>query len=318
MFALEKITGHSLSDLLTLELIEPLGLNSSSCAQPASSERSLVPFNASASSYNLDLFDLAPSGGFYSSLNALTKVGRSILNSTFLTPAMTRKCMKPATFTSNANYSVGTPWEIIRAPGDRNSHLYTKSGGMGLYSAEFVLMPDYDVGFNVLAAGPASGTYINRLSDLISEIFYPALEAAAKAEADCTYAGTFRDPSGLNSSITVITDSRPGLGLQQWIFNGTDITSAFASQLLPFLPSPPKGAKIVARLYPTGLQTAKDGQLTRTAFRAGFGTLSFMVHCRSDHLWEHRLGRVRFQSRPGWEGGQRGAESVAADSSADC
>jgi Beta-lactamase len=271
-FALENITGNSLSDLLTSELIEPICLNSSSYAQPASSEMSIVPFNASVSGYNLNLFDLAPTGGYYSSLNDLTKLGRSILNSTFLTPAMTRKWMKPATFTSNANYTVGAPWEILRAPGDRVSHLYSKSGGLGMYAAEFVLMPDYDVGFSVLAAGSASLLSVNRLSDLISESFYPALEAAAKAEADYNYAGTFHDPSGINSSITVITDDRPGLGLRQWIFNGSDITSALIAQLLPTLLDPPEGVEIVTRLYPTGLQTTKNGLITRTAFRAGFGT----------------------------------------------
>jgi Beta-lactamase len=283
-YALENITGTSLSDLLTSELIEPLGLNASSYAQPASSEMSIVPVNASASGYNLNLFDLAPTGGYYSSLNDLTKVGRSILNSTFLTPAMTRKWMKPGTFTSNANYSVGEPWEIIRAPGERVSHLYTKSGGLALYSSEFVLMPDYDVGFTVLAAGPSSGPSVNRLSDLISEIFYPALEAAAKGEADSNYAGTFQDPTGINSTITIVTDDRPGLGLQQWIFNGTDFISTLLSLLLPTLD---EGVEIVTRLYPTGLQTTKDGQVTRTAFRAGFsipgpqGTGPFSSTCIS-------------------------------------
>jgi hypothetical protein len=225
----------------------------------------LVPFDAATSGYNLDLFELAASGGFFSSLNDLTKIGRSILNSTFMTPAMTRKWMKPRSFTSNLNSSVGAPWEIFRAPGERTSYLYTKSGNLNLYSSLFVLMPDYDVGFTVLAAGPANSLQVNRLSDLISEIFYPALEAAAKEEANCNYAGTFRDPSGINSSVTVVTDDRPGLGLQQWIFNGTDLKSTFGALTLP---AHGAGVEIVARLYPTGLQTVKDGQVTRTAFRA--------------------------------------------------
>lgn len=261
------MTGNSLSDLLTSALIDPLGLNASSYAQPAYADRAVVPFDAITSSYSDDLFEEAAGGGYYSSLNDLTKIALSILNSTFLTPAQTRKWLKPTSFSSNVNNSVGTPWEIYRAPGERVSYLYTKAGQLGLYSSQLALMPDYDVGFTVLAAGPAGGQQVRLLSDLISEIFYPALEATAKDEADSNYAGTFQDPTGINSSITIVTDDRPGLGVQQWIFNGTDAPSLFAALVLPQLGD---SVEIGVRLYPTGLKTTEGGQVTRTAFRAVF------------------------------------------------
>ena len=78
-------------------------------------------------------------------------------------------------------------------------------------------MPDYNVGFTVLAAGPAGSQQVRLLSDLPSEIFYPALGAAAKEEADANYVGTFQDPTGTNSSIIIAMDDRPGLRVQQWV-----------------------------------------------------------------------------------------------------
>lgn len=69
-----------------------------------------------------------------STITDLRTVGRSILSSTLLTAAQTRRWLKPLTFTSDTNVSVGAPWEIVRAPGlTHSSYLYTKSGDIGLY-----------------------------------------------------------------------------------------------------------------------------------------------------------------------------------------
>lgn len=264
-FALENITGSSLSDLLTSALIGPLGLNGSSYAQPASANRSIVPFDSISSFYSGQLFDAGAAGGCYSSLNDMTKFGISILNSTFLTPAQTRNWLKPESLTSNVNSSVGAPWEIYRAPGERVSYLYTKNGQLGLYSSQMVLMPDYNVGFTVLAAGASGPQQVSVLSDLLTEVFYPALEAAAREEADDIYAGTFQDPNGLNSSMIIATDDRPGLGVEEWIFNGTAVNSIVKAAAFS---QAPDGLEFSIRLYPTGLKTTRAGQITRTAWRA--------------------------------------------------
>lgn len=263
---MENITGQPLSEIFSSVLIDPLGLNATSFGVPASADNSIVPFDPIVSFYAADVYEKAPTGGYFSSVNDMTKIGLSILNSTFLTAAQTRNWMKPKSFTSNANYSVGAPWEIVRAPGDRVSYLYTKNGELGLYGSQIVLMPDYDVGFTVLAAGQSAAQSIPVLSDIISEIFYPALEAAAKEEAGAHYAGTYQDPVGVNSSITIITDDRPGLGIQQWIFNGTDGFGFIRAALqAPDLPT------FTLRLYPTGLKaTDRSGRTTRVAWRAVF------------------------------------------------
>ena len=197
----------------------------------------------------------------------MTKFGLSILNSSFLTPAQTRRWLKPKAFTSNVNVSVGAPWEIRRAPGQRVSYLYTKSGFVSPYSSQLVLMPDYDVGFSVLAAGPAALKQVLDLSDLLTSVFYTALEATAKEEASATYAGTFQDPTGTNSSITIITDDQPGLGVGRWIFNDTDVISLGPSGT----PETSQDLDLSIRLYPTGLKTTDAaGRVTRTAWRAVF------------------------------------------------
>jgi hypothetical protein len=124
-------------------------------------------------------------------------------------------------------------------------------------------MPDYNVGFTVLAAGQAGLQQVQVLSNMLAEIFYPALAAAAKEEANAIYAGTFQDPTGINSSVTIVTDCRPGLGVTQWIFNGTDFLSTSATIL-----QPSETVTFGIRLYPTGLKTTTAGQITRTAWRA--------------------------------------------------
>jgi hypothetical protein len=116
-------------------------------------------------------------------------------------------------------------------------------------------MPDYNVGYTVLAAGTSSTLQVRILSILLSETFYPALEAAAN----------YQDPNGANSSITIITDDRPGLGVQDWPFNGTDGLSILRAIL-----SATEDATLGIRLYPAGLKTTSrdDGRVTRTAWRA--------------------------------------------------
>lgn len=276
-FALENITGTSLPDLFNSTLTDPLGLDDSSYAQPVSTENSIIPpaDSANSSSYGDDSFDWAPGGGYYSSLSDMTKFGRSILNSSFLTPAQTRRWLKPKAFTGNVNVSVGAPWEIYRAPGNRVSYLYTKNGYVTPYASELALMPDYDVGFSVLAAGPASLEQVVDLSDLLTRSFYTALEATAKEEASAIYAGTFRDPTGMNSSIDLVTDDQPGLRIRSWIFNGSHfpLLPTTGAQSSSNASQTGQNQNLTIRLYPTGLKTTDAaGRVTRTAWRATFDT----------------------------------------------
>jgi hypothetical protein len=270
-YVLESITSTPFSTSLTNHLLKPLNLNATTYSRPPqNSPSSIIPINATASWYNANLLDETPAGGYYSNINDLRALGRSILSATLLTPAQTRRWMKPLTFTSDPNGSVGAPWEIVRAPNlNRTSQLYTKSGDIGLYSAEVALLPDYDVGFTVLAAGLRSNANVRILSDILAAVYVPALEAAAKQEAQQIYAGTYTGTNGTSSSLTVVTDGKPGLGITQWVENGTDvfpligaILGATPEQLAQAAQA---GGGVSIRLYPTGLKS-RDG--TKVAWRA--------------------------------------------------
>jgi hypothetical protein len=123
----------------------------------------------------------------------MRKIGISMLNSTFLDQAQTRRWMQPHAFTSNPNVSVGAPWEILRRPSQRTSWMYAKAGDLGLYCSQIALLPEYGVGFSVLGAGAASIPNVQIVSDLLTATYVPALEAAAKEEAHTVYGGTYHD-----------------------------------------------------------------------------------------------------------------------------
>jgi hypothetical protein len=148
--------------------------------------------------------------------------------------------------------------------------VYTKNGDIGVYAAEFGLVPDWDVGCLVLQAGSplhSSGGDWLTITQLIASIIFPAVEAAAREQADQAYSGTYvsSDPS-LNSSITISTSAtEPGLGVTNWISNGTDIFSTFALLLLG-TPEPPSIFSV--RLYPTDLITAIAGGGSEVSWRA--------------------------------------------------
>jgi hypothetical protein len=198
----------------------------------------------------------------FSSMNDLTAIGRSILTSSLIKPAITRRWMKPRGFVSNHFTAVGAPWEIIRlqaSPNNRIIDLYTKSGDLPGYSSQFVLIPDLQIGFSILSAGANPTTNNVLLADLISDTLLPSIETAAIEEADLLYAGTYTSPDkSLNSSITISTDvTKPGLGITSWISNGTDMIN-----------SPITVAEI--RLYPTGLKNILENGDVEMGFRASF------------------------------------------------
>ena len=258
-YALENMTSKSFLTLFHDNLLNSLHLNATTYAMPSKNSASIIPFNATVSWYNANILDETPAGGYYSTINDLRLLGISMLNSDLLSPAQTRRWMKPHTFTSDPNISVGAPWEIVRAPINRTSWMYTKSGDIGLYSGEVALLSDYDVGFTVLAAGQSSTQNVQILSDMLAATFVPALEAAAKEEAENTYAGTYTD-SGAKSTLTLVTDGNPGLGITSWTDDGTDVVSGIGALL-----GATSAKRVSIRLYPTGLKS-KDG--TKIAWRA--------------------------------------------------
>ncbi|KIN00494.1 hypothetical protein OIDMADRAFT_104394 [Oidiodendron maius Zn] len=287
-YALEGMTNKSFADSFNSALVQPLNLSRTFLNSPPNNIDAIIPGNELTSLWGFDIGDESPAGGMYSTMTDLAIIGRSILRSSLLDPALTRKWMKPQAHTSSLYASIGMPWEIQRmelpltdnCKVTRVVDLYTKSGDIGAYGGYMVLSPDHDIGFAVYAAGASSPVQSSILADLITATWIPAFEAAAREQAQTDYAGAYSsaDPQ-LNSSIEIgLSDDRPGLGIESWISNGTDMLKAYGE--IPTVGATAEQA-VSARLYPVGLQEGNQ-----IAFRALFEVLPqpiagkvFSVNC---------------------------------------
>jgi hypothetical protein len=165
----------------------------------------------------------------YASANDVSTLGRAILSSQLIPPALTRRWLQPATFSADLAASVGAPWGIRRIQLDqelqpfRSLSVFTKAGSFRRYSAFISLVREFHIGFTILLAG--SGKLNNfEVADILGSAILPAYDAAARKEADLLFSGTYVSAKGLNSSITIATDPRkPGLGVVKWTNNGTDM-----------------------------------------------------------------------------------------------
>lgn len=251
---LETITGLSYAESLRTLLVDPLKLTATSDAPPSNSSRGVIVGSETAVGWDL-ILDLAGigMGGMFSSVNDLSIVGRAILESSLLPSNTTRAWFQTTTLTSSLIGTIGRPWEIFRAtlgePEDnRVVDLYTKSGNVAGYGANFVLIPDFGVGFSILHAG-VRGRVPFQLSGVIIDELLPALEEAAREEADAALAGTYTAANGLNSTVTISSSpGLPGLRINQWLINGTDISLNVFGTVDPL------------QLYPTNIKS-EDGKL---------------------------------------------------------
>ncbi|KAH8660133.1 beta-lactamase/transpeptidase-like protein, partial [Xylariales sp. PMI_506] len=228
--ALENITGCSMESMFTESIVQWLDLNGTSYTTPESTERGVIPDNKTISSWDSDAGLLSPSGGYFSTTNDMASVGRAILNSTLLPSALTRRWMKPVSFTSDVNVAVGAPWEIFRTQvGNRTVDMYCKNGGLGAYSTLFVLIPDFNFGFVILTASglgeSLTTNYVWFLSEMIGSAVLPVLDEVARDQGNTTFAGHYSTNS-LNSSLDIVVDEHPGLRVTNWISNGTDFLDA--------------------------------------------------------------------------------------------
>ncbi|EFR04388.1 beta-lactamase [Nannizzia gypsea CBS 118893] len=228
-YALEDMSKQSFPDLFASKFIKPLQLKDTYYSNAPISQ-GIVPYNDTEAQYTNDLMALSPGGGFYSTTNDMRAIGKAILNSTLLSPAQTRRWMKPLTFTANDAVLVGAPWEILKAPlPERATWMYTKGGDIGVYSTQIILLPDYGIGFNILAAGDKAKEVNPIIADFVAAIGIPAFEQAAKEEAGNVYAGTYTRP-GSNDTLVLAVDKNPGLLVSRFLINGTDVVTSFGGE----------------------------------------------------------------------------------------
>lgn len=254
-------------ELFNQHLVEPLNLTSTSYRPPATPDGSIIPYNTTISWWFADLLDLTPAGGYFSTANDMRKIGRAMLASTLIDPAVTRRWMKPHSFLSNRDAAAGAPWEIYLAPGEPTIMMMTKAGDLGMYSSYVVLIPELEVGFTVLSAGESASENTRILGDILVDTFVPAVRAAAADEAAEVYAGAFSDDA-TESNITVVsTGDETGLSIEQWSFGGQNVLSLLGNL---------KGANITARLYYSGLENETPNG-TVSAWRAVYQTVTRTV-----------------------------------------
>ena len=202
----------------------------------------------------------------FSTISDISRAGNAILGSSLLSPARTRRWLKPVAQTSNLVNTVGRPWEIYAGAThltDPVVPVYTKVGNIGLYSSYLGLLPDYDVVDVILAADTQSSADLNTHADKIGEVFLPPLVQMAGEQAQAAYAGVYRSSDvTMNSSITIeATDGEPGMSVAAWTSNGTNFRAVLAT-LNHIDP-----AALSLRLYPTNLRSA-SGSGSKIAFRA--------------------------------------------------
>ena len=241
--AISRLMGLPYDQMYQDGIFTPLGMTSSLINAPLNGslfDRSVIATTSLAGTWSFPYDNpTVPSGGILSTINDLDKLGIALLNSTLLSPEVTRRWMKPHSHTASMSYSIGAPWEITRyvhKGSGKVTDIYAKLGDSGAYGGMVALIPEYGAGFSLLNAfyenpatllrGEAALVFINH----IAEAIIPALEAQAAVEATSNFAGTYiSSDAKVNSSIEIafdkstIPDTGPSMSITSWISNNTDM-----------------------------------------------------------------------------------------------
>ncbi|EON62896.1 hypothetical protein W97_02121 [Coniosporium apollinis CBS 100218] len=264
-YVLETTAGDSFENIMERDVFQDLGMTHTSVRKPQDDSLGVIPEGDSM--WAFDDGDEAPSGGIYSTSSDLTKLARSILSNTRLSPSVTRRWLKPLAHTSALTLSIGAPWEIWRTKGNTTIELYTKAGGIGLYSSLLILIPDFDIAIAIMTAGP-NGSVVNSVAEIVMQIFIPVLKQAARDEAAANFAGHYVSNSGTDSSVVLGVRNGPGLVIEKWLSNGSDLLATAQA----YSQATNSGIIGSVRLYPTTL-VQESGAGKRVAYRAIFDTV---------------------------------------------
>ncbi|KAL1619036.1 hypothetical protein SLS54_006887 [Diplodia seriata] len=261
--AMERTTATPFSSILQTRILTPLGMTRTALLAGASAPHpSGLPTVGEPASLALT-----------TTPHDLSLLGSSILSSALLAPRDTRAWLSPASATSNLRNAVGRPWEIYHFglnATDPVVDVYTKTGGIGKYSAYFGVAPDHDVGFSILASddGESGGAApdLNAYADVALEALL-AVAALGRKQAGALLAGEYRgaDDAGANSSLVLreTGDADPGLAVETFVVDGGDWRARTAALMAVGRP-----ADLDFRLYPTNLRAkAADGGV-RVRFQA--------------------------------------------------
>ena len=257
------MTDTRFPELMNSTILSRLALSSTyyPLAPKSSIANAIIPSPISLAEYFVNLRALNAGGAVYSTINDMRAFGKSILNSTLLSPALTRRWLKPHSFAPNSYLAVGAPWEIVSYPPTSMFpvRIYTKSGDVGLYSTNMGMLPDYNVGFTVLTAGVAATVTSRVLSDLVVSAVVPALKQVAASQANETYAGSYGSGETNSTMSLTVTPNEGDVGsalrVDELVYNGTDLIALYAFTL----GLQNTNLEVTAEAYSTGLQRRNGG-----------------------------------------------------------
>ncbi|KAI0007167.1 beta-lactamase/transpeptidase-like protein [Xylariaceae sp. FL0662B] len=279
-YALEAITQKNFTQMIQADVIDKIGLQRTFYSKPDDALGVIPPDAFDNGYWGGSLGEASPTGNMYSSASDLSRLGRAIYRHTVLPAPLTRRWLRPAALTSDRREALGYPWGLRRIAlspdnesDNREVDAFGKAGSINVYMSLLVLLPDYEVGIAALLAGGWPGNANWDIADAIGSALVPALETAAREEAGVAFAGVYNASSSSggggngNSSITLsTTPGLPGLGVESWVSNGTDMVPVAVRYTLNYNVTGPS-----IRLYPTGLETVNNatGQGgRRVAFKA--------------------------------------------------
>jgi CubicO group peptidase (beta-lactamase class C family) len=269
-YALEAITNRTMSDMIFNDVFCPLEMVDSSYTLK-NGTAAVVPGSVDLSGWSMPLGDAGPAGGMYSSPRDMVKLGQSILSNKQLSPAATRRWLKPWAPTAVWQQAIGLAWEIAKWPvHGRVVDVYTKQGDLGMfmfsalclqwwnwqlttytgaYHSRFAIIPDYNVGVVVLSAGSGGPDAQVALFETVLADLLPGLEATARSQAEGNLVGTYVSSSpDVNTTITFATEPNfPGLKVTSFISNSSDVLNSTLLAVTHEYSNPD------VRLYPTEL-----------------------------------------------------------------
>ncbi|KAK4236185.1 hypothetical protein C8A03DRAFT_17146 [Achaetomium macrosporum] len=295
-YVAERITGKDFNTLVKETVLKPLNLNHTFVEVPEDS-LGIIPGTSRATQWGFQLAEESATGNMYSSAGDMSSLGRGILRSTLLKPAMTRRWLKPSSFSSDRKALVGMPWGIRRIELVKNQtyqfvHTFNKVGSLGAYGCLLAIIPELDIGFTVLAAGDLPASLTTAIAETLADTYVPTLSYLARAYANATFAGHYRHASllsssnhttpspppfanttasapysnstlpapPLNSSLTItVHPTAPGLGVSAWLSNGTDMAFVAVAINNNVSAAYLDQLRPSVRLYPTGLEEKLSG-----------------------------------------------------------
>ncbi|RSL88065.1 hypothetical protein CEP51_001891 [Fusarium floridanum] len=200
-FALENITGMSYGEIISQQISKPLNLSSVFGFKLEDVSKSILPIEGGSQWMERDFGNYAATAGLYATPDDLSRFVRGVLSHKLLTGPKTDTWLQPATFTSSLYSSVGMPWEIYRTksltPSARPVDVYTKSGDVGVYAAYIALIPEYDVGFTINAAGADAYITSRALLNEMTKIVVQGLDQLARSQAQSSFVTTKERRVGL-------------------------------------------------------------------------------------------------------------------------